>query len=186
MMMMFTPERHLPTPGQREHSPQRHTAAGTAAPTTTDTGNTVPQRANPTQTAYAHPRRRAQAQGQARRHVDAGPSTKRADARGTRLHCASESVAVSAARHAPQCLYPYLYLDPSLCLSLYVKIFAYTAPPDPPPSSPLAEPRGVSPPLSPPISIYLSIYLSIYIHIYLNIYISACLAVNNIIGLTRL
>ena len=51
---MFTPERHLPTPGQRGHSPQRHTAAGTA-PTTTDTGNTVPQRANPTQTAYAHP-----------------------------------------------------------------------------------------------------------------------------------
>ena len=61
---MFTPERHLPTPGQHGHSPQRHTAAGTAAPTTTDTGNTVPQRANPTQTAYAHPRRRAQAQGQ--------------------------------------------------------------------------------------------------------------------------
>ena len=45
-------------------SPQRHTAAGTAAPTTADTENTVPQRANPTQTAYAHPRRRAQAQGQ--------------------------------------------------------------------------------------------------------------------------
>jgi len=58
-------------------SPQRHTAAGTAAPTTADTGNTVPQRANPTQTAYAHPRRRAQAQGQALRHMDAGPSTKR-------------------------------------------------------------------------------------------------------------
>jgi len=76
---MFTPERHLPTPGQRRHSPgggvspkinrkkeisdiyiyiyigltrRRHTAAGTDAPTTTDTGNTVPQRANPTQTAY--------------------------------------------------------------------------------------------------------------------------------------
>jgi len=44
-------------------SPQRHTAACTAAPTTADTGNTVLQRANPTQTAYAHPRRRAQAQG---------------------------------------------------------------------------------------------------------------------------
>ena len=28
-------------------SPQRHTTAGTAAPTTADTGNTVPQRANP-------------------------------------------------------------------------------------------------------------------------------------------
>ena len=26
-MMKFTPERHLPTPGQHEHSPQRHTAA---------------------------------------------------------------------------------------------------------------------------------------------------------------
>jgi len=35
-------------------SPQWHTAAGTAAPTTADTGNTVPQRANLTQTAYAH------------------------------------------------------------------------------------------------------------------------------------
>jgi len=32
-------------------SPQWHTAAGTAASTTADTGNTVPQRANPTQTA---------------------------------------------------------------------------------------------------------------------------------------
>ena len=44
---MYTPKRHLLTPGQRGHSPQRHTAAGTAAPTTTDTGNTAPQRANP-------------------------------------------------------------------------------------------------------------------------------------------
>ena len=44
---MFTPERHLPTPGQRGHSPQRHTAAGTAAHPTTVTVNTVPQRANP-------------------------------------------------------------------------------------------------------------------------------------------
>jgi len=61
---MFTPERHLPTtPGQRGHSHQRHTAAGTAAPTTTDTGNRVPQRANPTQTAYTRSRKRAQAQG---------------------------------------------------------------------------------------------------------------------------
>jgi len=65
---MFTPERHLPTiPGQRGHSPQRHNAAGTAAPTTTDTGNTQshsPQRANPTQTAYVRSRKRAQTQGQ--------------------------------------------------------------------------------------------------------------------------
>jgi len=29
---MITPERHLPTPGQNEHSPRRHTAAGTTAP----------------------------------------------------------------------------------------------------------------------------------------------------------
>jgi len=56
----YTPERHLPTPGQREHSPQRHTAAGTAAHTTTDTGNRVSQRVNTTQTAYAHFRKRAQ------------------------------------------------------------------------------------------------------------------------------
>jgi len=35
----FTPERHLATSGQREHSPQRHTAAGTAAPTTGRVGN---------------------------------------------------------------------------------------------------------------------------------------------------
>jgi len=59
---MFTLERHLSTPGQGRHSPrQRHTAAGTAAPATTDTGNPVSQRANPTQTAYAHPQRGAQA-----------------------------------------------------------------------------------------------------------------------------
>jgi len=39
---IYIPERHLPTPGQRRHSPQRHTAAGTAAPTNTDMGNAVP------------------------------------------------------------------------------------------------------------------------------------------------
>jgi len=44
---MYTPKRHIPTPGQRGHSPQRHTAAGSAAPTTIDTGNAVPRRANP-------------------------------------------------------------------------------------------------------------------------------------------
>ena len=72
---MFTPKRHLPTLEQRGHSPRRHTAAGTAAPTTTDTGNTVPQRVNPIQMAYAHPRRRAQAQGQLdRQHVHIGVS----------------------------------------------------------------------------------------------------------------
>jgi len=37
---VYIPERHLPTLGQRGHNPQRHTAAGT-----------VPQSANPTQTA---------------------------------------------------------------------------------------------------------------------------------------
>jgi len=56
-----TPERNLLPPEQRGYSPQRPTAAGTAAHINADTGNTVPQRANPTQTAYAHPRRRAQA-----------------------------------------------------------------------------------------------------------------------------
>jgi len=49
---MFTPVKHLPTLGQRGHSPQRHTAADTAAPTTTENGKTVPQRANHTRTAY--------------------------------------------------------------------------------------------------------------------------------------
>jgi len=51
--MISIPLRHFPTPGQREHSPQRHTVVGTAAPTTTDMENTVPQCANPTQTTYA-------------------------------------------------------------------------------------------------------------------------------------
>jgi len=45
---MIVYPRHFPTPGQQGHSPQRRTAAGTAAPTTADTGNKVPQRANPT------------------------------------------------------------------------------------------------------------------------------------------
>jgi len=40
---LYTPEKHLPTPGQRGHTPQRYTAAGIAAPATTDTGNIVPQ-----------------------------------------------------------------------------------------------------------------------------------------------
>jgi len=51
--MMSVYPRHLPTPEQHGHSPQRHTAAGTAAPTTADIGNKVQQRANSTQTAYA-------------------------------------------------------------------------------------------------------------------------------------
>jgi len=55
-------------------SPQRrHTAAGTGAPTTADKGNTVPQRANPTQTAYLAPEG-GPSPGSALRHVDAaGP-----------------------------------------------------------------------------------------------------------------
>jgi len=81
---MLTPEKHLPAPGQREHSPQRHTAAVTAARTTTHTGNTVPQRANPTQTAYAHPRRSAQAQGQ-RSVAGAIANTGYGGTKGTRL-----------------------------------------------------------------------------------------------------
>jgi len=66
---MYTPERQLPTPGQHEHSPQRHTAAGTAAPTTTYTGSTVLQRANPTQTAYAYPPKRGPGPRSVLRHV---------------------------------------------------------------------------------------------------------------------
>ena len=45
------PPSGIPTPGQRGYSPQRHTAAGTAVPATADTGNIVPQRNDPTQTA---------------------------------------------------------------------------------------------------------------------------------------
>jgi len=64
MMMVVYPRETPPHIRTARASPQRHTAAGTAAPTTADTENTVPQRANPTQTANARPRRRAQAQGQ--------------------------------------------------------------------------------------------------------------------------
>jgi len=60
--MICSPPRDLPTAGQRRHSPQRHTTAGTSAPTSTGTGNAVPKRASPTQTAYAHPQRGAHAQ----------------------------------------------------------------------------------------------------------------------------
>ena len=64
---MFTPERNLPTPGQCGPSPHH---AGTDAPTTTDTGNPIPRRANPTPTAQmpaAQPELSAQtATGQAR------------------------------------------------------------------------------------------------------------------------
>ena len=82
MMMMFTPERHLPTSGQHTgQPPAAHRRRHSRPATTADTGNTDSpthtQRAHPTQTACAHPRRRAQAQGQALRHMDAGPSTKR-------------------------------------------------------------------------------------------------------------
>jgi len=60
---LFTFDRLLFPPEQRGSSPQRHTAAGAAARTTTDAGNTVPQRANPTQTDHAHLERGGQAQG---------------------------------------------------------------------------------------------------------------------------
>jgi len=47
MLMVCLPPRDTPPlPGQRGHRTQRHTAAGTAAPATTDTGTTVPHRAN--------------------------------------------------------------------------------------------------------------------------------------------
>jgi len=62
MMMICLPPRDTsPRRTVRAQSPQRHTAAGTAAPTARDMGNTVPLRANPTQTAYAHPQRGGQA-----------------------------------------------------------------------------------------------------------------------------
>ena len=43
------PRNTSPHQDSTEHSPQRHTDAGTAAPTPADTGNTIPQRANLTQ-----------------------------------------------------------------------------------------------------------------------------------------
>jgi len=50
-MMILYPRETPPHIRTARASPQRHTAAGTAAPATADTENTVPQRANPTQTA---------------------------------------------------------------------------------------------------------------------------------------
>ena len=47
---VYTPEKHLPTPGQ---STAPRGTPPPAALTTTDTGNAVPQRASPTQTVYA-------------------------------------------------------------------------------------------------------------------------------------
>jgi len=44
---MFTPERHLPTLGRHGHSPQRHTAASTAAPTTGRHGEHSPTARQP-------------------------------------------------------------------------------------------------------------------------------------------
>jgi len=49
---IYPPETLPHTPGQHGHSPQRQTV------------NTVPQRANPTQTAYTRPRRGTQTRGQ--------------------------------------------------------------------------------------------------------------------------
>jgi len=57
--------RHTPV-GGRNTSPHQDSAgtapSGTAAPNTTDTGDTVPQRDNPIETAYAHYRKRAKTQ----------------------------------------------------------------------------------------------------------------------------
>jgi len=62
MIMITTDERHLPTLGPHGHSPQRHTAAGTADTTTTDTGNTVPLSAStPLKRPMLTPKRGAQA-----------------------------------------------------------------------------------------------------------------------------
>ena len=52
MIMIVYPRETPPHIRTARASPQRHTAAGTAAPTTADTGNTVPQRANPTQSVF--------------------------------------------------------------------------------------------------------------------------------------
>jgi len=52
-MMIVYPRETPPHIRTARASPQRHTAVGTAAPTTADTENTVSQRATPTQTAYA-------------------------------------------------------------------------------------------------------------------------------------
>jgi len=50
-MMLFLPSKDtFPHQDRACTAPQRHTVAGIAAPITTDTGNTFPQRANPTQT----------------------------------------------------------------------------------------------------------------------------------------
>ena len=46
-MIMLTPERHLPRPGQHGQSLQRHTAAGTAAPTTAEMGKHSPTARQP-------------------------------------------------------------------------------------------------------------------------------------------
>ena len=54
IMICISPRATSPHQDSAGTGPQRHTAAGTAgtaAPTTTDTGNTVPQCADPTQKA---------------------------------------------------------------------------------------------------------------------------------------
>ena len=83
MMMfktMFTPERHLPTSGQHGPAPSGTPppAQPPPPPQTRETqSHSAPTPLKRPMIAYAHPRRRAQAQGQALRHMDAGPSTKR-------------------------------------------------------------------------------------------------------------
>jgi len=60
---MFSPERHLPPPGQRGRPrcpPATHRRRQTAAPISTDTGNTVPKRANPVLGEWVNPRRERQ------------------------------------------------------------------------------------------------------------------------------
>jgi len=76
---LFTLERHPPTPGQREHSPQRRTTAGTAAPPPQTRGTQSARQ--PHSNSLCSPLKGGPGPQSALRHVDAGPSTKRPDAR---------------------------------------------------------------------------------------------------------
>jgi len=64
---------YLPPRDTSSHQDRTSTSlSGTpppAAPTTADTGSTVPQRANSTQTAYAHPSKEGSGPGSALRHA---------------------------------------------------------------------------------------------------------------------
>jgi len=115
---MYTPGRHLPAPGQRGHNPQRHTAAGTAASTTTDTRKQSHSAPTGVSRGYTYhlstPSLITQAAGVAR-------DAQRGAAQGAaRLYGEKISTCIH------MCMYVYVYVYAYIYIHIYIYAYIHT------------------------------------------------------------